>query len=1484
MVAGSGLGGWVARRVAAGCCVGGELNLSMQIKIGVIHIVAAAGLLVLSRDAGAQQSVIPARVSYWPALDTLRYGAAYYYEYMPQDRLEKDVKLMKEAGINTVRIAESTWGVWEPRDGVFDFTKLDKVLDAMERAGIGVVVGTPTYAIPTWLAKEHPEVLVVTGSGRRSYGARQNMDIVNPVFRHYAERIIRQLVMHVRDRRCVIGYQADNETKSYGNMGPTMQRMFVESLRRRWGSPAAMNRAYGLNYWSNSINDWSAFPSMVGNVNASLGCAYAAFQRQMVTEYLAWQVGIIRALKRPDQFITQNFDLEWRESSYGIQPDVDHFSAARAFDIAGMDIYHATADRLTGSEIAFGGDMARCMKHSNYLVMETQAQSLAGKQELPYPGQLRLQAYSHLASGADMVEYWPWMSLPNAVETYWKGVLSHDGEPNPVYDEVRQIGQEWKRIGPRLIHLKVRNKVAIFFSNASLTALDWYPFSDSLKYNDILRREYDALYSMNVGCDMVNETSANLSEYPLLVLPPLYCVSDSVLGVLNDYVRRGGHIVYSCKSGFTDENVQVRGSVMPGPLREAVGASYQLFTNIGRLGLAGDPLGVGGAGNEVHDWAEMLVPEGATVVGRYDHPVWGRYAAITHHRYGAGSVWYLGTIPSAEVLRRVMDSAVVEAGVGVEAGFPVIVRGGVNKYGHPVHYFFNYSGTDRGFVYGFGGGTELLTGKSVGSGDSLTLAAWGVMIFEEGRGGEGLEGRDWLDTDGHFINAHGAGVLYHNGVYYLYGEIKKGKTKLVPGQNWEDYRVDAGGVSCYSSRDLVDWKNEGVALAPNDTDTASDLYIGRVVERPKVIYNKVTQQYVMWMHIDRDDYGYARAGVAVSEKPEGPYRYLGSVRPNGQQTRDMTLFQDDDGRAYLVYASENNNTMQVCLLAPDYLSPTMVYKRILIDQRREAPAVFRADGRYYLITSLCSGWDPNAARVAVADSMLGEWVQGGNPCVGPDSATTFHSQSAFVLPLGGEGVRASGGERFLFMADRWNKTDLERSGYVWLPFTMRDGRVEISGSGSGATERSRRVTVGQLALVNYSMYVWADGAARSYIRCYDSADRFLLEYTASVTDTGKWVETGNYIETPVGTSYVVIGVEGVLKTKDWKIEPNIGETSPPHTPECDLRRYLVPFWRSDTIFNETVLMYSKEGGVADGQLLFEPDRILSVRNFGLDAVYSRGVDYAVEGRRLVRLAGSRMPFRADTSFDRAKDLAWYNLQSQWVVVTYTHHDSWAGPVPADKGNRLPRVLGRLRAGKPVTIVAYGMSITRGMDVSGYDGVKPDMPTYVDLFAEGLRWRFSGAPVRMYNAGLPGSTVSWGAQYVSKYVNPLQPDLVVIDFGMNDFWRMKPDEFGDSVRSIIRQVRAVRPEAEFLLLANMKFDPDYVLESDKNKLFYTGNLAGYRDMLVGMEAPGVVVTDMTTMSDAVYKRKKAKDCIVNPLHPNDYLARWYAQAMLATLGL
>jgi len=295
----------------------------------------------------------------------------------------------------------------------------------------------------------------------------------------------------------------------------------------------------------------------------------------------------------------------------------------------------------------------------------------------------------------------------------------------------------------------------------------------------------------------------------------------------------------------------------------------------------------------------------------------------------------------------------------------------------------------------------------------------------------------WKDTKGNPINAHGGGLLFHKGTYYWFGEIKQGNTWLVPGQQWEDYRVPAGGISCYSSKDLIKWKFEGKALATLKGQPNHDLDTSKVVERPKVIYNQKTKKFVMWMHVDANDYSYAQTGVAISDKPQGPYKFLGSIKPNGQESRDMTLYKDDDNRAYLIYSSESNKTMQVCLLNDDYLSPTTNYKRITSAQNREAPAVFKYNKKYYLINSDCTGWSPNQSTYAIADSLLGDWKQMGNPCLGNGAKNTFGAQSTYIIPIHGHL------DTFLFLADVWNKKNLQDSRYIWLPIKMKENKPLI---------------------------------------------------------------------------------------------------------------------------------------------------------------------------------------------------------------------------------------------------------------------------------------------------------------------------------------------------------------------------------------------------------------------------------------------------------
>jgi hypothetical protein len=296
-------------------------------------------------------------------------------------------------------------------------------------------------------------------------------------------------------------------------------------------------------------------------------------------------------------------------------------------------------------------------------------------------------------------------------------------------------------------------------------------------------------------------------------------------------------------------------------------------------------------------------------------------------------------------------------------------------------------------------------------------------------------GQIWLDSCGNPIQAHGGGVIYSQGTYYWFGENKAGKTR--PGILRGLSRVDVIGINCYSSQDLYNWKFEGIVLPAEPDDPASDLHPSKVVERPKVIYNLLTQKYVMWMHIDTADYAYARAGVAISDSPTGPFHYLASCRPNGAMSRDMTLFQEEDGTAFHICSSENNRTMYISLLSDDYLKPTGQVIRTFQGRFREAPAIFKHQGKYYLITSGCTGWTPNAAGYAMASSMSGPWNILANPCRGARSEETFGAQGTFVLPVVGKRGK------YIFMADIWNQHDLSDSRYAWLPIRFDGDRIVI---------------------------------------------------------------------------------------------------------------------------------------------------------------------------------------------------------------------------------------------------------------------------------------------------------------------------------------------------------------------------------------------------------------------------------------------------------
>lgn len=661
-------------------------------------------------------------------MDTVLYGAAYYHEYMPYERLDQDVELMQKAGISVVRLGESTWTSWEPRDGVFEFDWMKRIIDRLHRAGIKVILGTPTYSIPPWLYRKHPEILVTRiGEQKSFYGIRQNMDISHPAYRYYAERVIRQVISHFKDHPAIIGYQIDNETASYGAAGPAVQQNFVDYLRDKFKTTDELNRIWGFVYWGQLVNDWNELPPRDGILNPGYKLEWERFQRKRVTDFLAWQAAIVNEYKRPDQFITQDF-------VGGVRPGVDEFAISKYLDVAAVNPYHAVQDDLDGEQISLSGDFVRSFKKSNYLVTETNAQTIGWDskgQFPPYDGQLRLNVYSHVASGANMVEYWHWHSIHYGQETYWKGVLSHDLEPNRAYQEVSRIAHELQKVGPRLVNLKKTNRVAILYSQDSHDGIQFMPFDDKVNYMTVLHQFYDSLYKLNAGVDFVAAEEPDLQGYKVLIVPPLYVASDGLLEKISEFVRSGGHVLMSFKSGFTNEYDTVRWTMAPGPLRAACGFHYQEFSNLKHpLKLKSNPFGDG----TVSTWAEFLIPDTAQPLAYYDHPFFGRWPAITRNKFGGGTLTYEGTFPSDDMQERIVREVLALAGLtGPDQELPpkVRVKHGISNSGKPIHYYLNYSGDRQSFQYAYAAGTDVLTAGSVQKSQTISLDPWGVAVVEE---------------------------------------------------------------------------------------------------------------------------------------------------------------------------------------------------------------------------------------------------------------------------------------------------------------------------------------------------------------------------------------------------------------------------------------------------------------------------------------------------------------------------------------------------------------------------------------------------------------------------------------------------------------------------------------------------------------------------------------------------------------------------------
>jgi beta-galactosidase len=688
------------------------------------------------------------------------YGAAYYHEYQPYDRLDEDIRLMKVAGLTVVRLGESTWTSWESEDGCFEFAWMDRVIDAMHAAGIKVIFGTPTYAIPAWLHRKHPDLMAEYSQGKRAYyGARQNMNHAHPAYRFYAERVIRELIRHYAPHPAIIGYQVDNETGSGLLHNHDVFQSFVDYLKRKFGSVEKLNEVWGLTYWSHRLGDWADLWTPDGNTNPGYDLEWRRFQSWLVTDFLSWQAKLVREYARPDQFVTQDV-----VGAHG-RGESDVYDIAQAMDVLAINPYHVTQEglnlalgdqRVYGApewmidgqltnpgvwSIYFNGDYARGFKQNNFLITELNAGSI-GSSHCNYPsydGQWRSVVYAFIARGANMIAYWHWHTLHYGIETYWGGILNHDLEPGRTYAEFSRIAHELLDHDALLTDLKPDEDVAFLYSQDSKYALEFQPSlaqpvtfrADHGAYRKTFDTFYHAFFEARAQ-SVVLHPQQDFEAYPLVVVPSLYIADDMLLQRLLRYAENGGHLLLTFKSGYADEHAQIHHVRAPGVLREGIGASYQEFSNLvsdlslenldESFALPNDARATG--------WADGLLLEGATPLAYYQHPHFGRFPAIVSNAYGKGRITYCGTLPNPALAKTLADWVLQQAGIEplfTELPTPVRLASATATSGEKLYFFSNWS-WDKQTLTNLPSGYELFSGNEIDGETSLELEAWDTRI------------------------------------------------------------------------------------------------------------------------------------------------------------------------------------------------------------------------------------------------------------------------------------------------------------------------------------------------------------------------------------------------------------------------------------------------------------------------------------------------------------------------------------------------------------------------------------------------------------------------------------------------------------------------------------------------------------------------------------------------------------------------------------
>ncbi len=663
----------------------------------------------------------------------LNFGVDYYPEHWPEERWEIDAQLMAEANFNVVRLAEFAWSKMEPKEGIYDFEWLDRAIDILTSRDIRVILGTPTASPPPWLMAKQEDLFRVDQDGRRlTYGNRREYCPNNTLYHDLSRRIVLKMAEHYHDHPAVIGWQIDNEfgDRCYCDI---CRQAFQAWLRDRFGSLETLNLRWGTAFWSHMYSDWSEIPTprrTGGSPNPGLALDFYRFASDSYVVYQKMQIKTLRD-NCPNHFITHNL----RGFHY---PYVNYFDLAEDLDFVSWDIYWRTQwnmeAELDPSWPALGHDTMRGLKSKNYWVMEQQSGS--GGWEMvsvsPRPGELRLWAYQSIAHGADAIVFFRWRTARYGTEEFWHGVLDHHGNLGRRYEEIQGMGAEIAEIGEIIHGSQIKTDVAFLLSYDSRFAFEIQGNNPRFSYPEHFHAFYRTFYNQQVLVDVVSPTS-DLSQYKLVVAPALYIVTEEIAKNLEDFVRGGGMLVVTPRTGVKDEANTVVNQPLPGLLSEVFGIEVEEYVSLPidldneiRFSIADFPM----TSHPAEVWCDLLQLKGASVLAHYTQDYFAGKPAITLNEYGEGKAVYMGTMGKPMLFETVASWLLEKASIKPLWSVPKGVEVGERWEGdRRILFLLNHSETTQ--VVPVDGHYIDLLRESTPIEGSLMIPSRGVFILQE---------------------------------------------------------------------------------------------------------------------------------------------------------------------------------------------------------------------------------------------------------------------------------------------------------------------------------------------------------------------------------------------------------------------------------------------------------------------------------------------------------------------------------------------------------------------------------------------------------------------------------------------------------------------------------------------------------------------------------------------------------------------------------